>query len=758
MRKMFTSIGGFFVRHRIGLTITAVLLVVSMVLSWFAFPKVLVIAATKMTGAPVETSQGMVDGDFPSTTKLLDKNGDVFAELYTQRRTPVESDQISHKVKDAVVDIEDRRFYDHGGIDYKGTLRSLIKNITGGDVEQGASTLDQQYIKNYTWLVEASGDEEQAAAISQNYGRKVREMALSKELEKKLSKDEILTHYLNLVSYGNGAYGIEEAAHTYFGVSAADLDLPQSAMLAGIVQSPYALDPYTNPDGMTERRNLVLDAMKSAGDITDEEYARAESAPLGILDSPAAHPTGCSAAGDAAYFCDYVRTWLEQRGVGGLEQAGYTIRTSLDPAVQDNTTRALKEQSPDSATSGVAEVMNVIEPGTDSRRVLAMGSSQDYGLDEGQTVQPLPFSSLGHGAGSIFKIFTATAAMNKGMGYNTVLDTPATYAASGMGTSDRPDCPADKYCVSNSGNYPAKMSLQDALAQSPNTPFVQLTESVGLNSAVDMAVKLGLRSYAQPGSWTEGVSVADQVKNNTMGSFVLGPTSVNAVELANVGATLASEGMWCSPTPVDEITDDEGKSVDFGGTQCDQAVDAGVADAMTVALSQDAVKGTAAAATQQYGWSTPISAKTGTTEDNMSAAFLGFNHGFASAVYAFNSGDTPMGLCTAPLRQCESGDLFGGSEPARTFFSAMSPMATALNHSTDPLTASPEYAKGTAVTELQSLIGQQQYQAISQMEQWGYPEPTITKVHKDGKSAGTVVGISGGAPLRGARMTLQIAE
>ncbi len=231
---------------------------------------------------------------------------------------------------------------------------------------------------------------------------------------------------------------------------------------------------------------------------------------------------------------------------------------------------------------GVASVMSVVKPGKESHPVLAMASNRTYGLntDAGETMQPQPFSLVGDGAGSIFKIFTTAAAMDMGMGINTQLPVPGFFQAKGLGSSDTPGCPKDTWCVKNAGGYRGSMSVTDALATSPNTAFAKLISQIGVQRSVDMAVKLGLRSYALPGTARDydpesNESLADFVKRQNIGSFTLGPIEVNALELSNVAATLASGGTWCPPNPIAQVLDRHGNEVSVTTETCDQAVPEG---------------------------------------------------------------------------------------------------------------------------------------------------------------------------------------
>ncbi|MDN6620118.1 MAG: penicillin-binding protein, partial [Corynebacterium variabile] len=281
-----------------------------------------VVAALPIVGAATlvtREASNTVNEDFrdidanaslPLVSTVTDRDGNPLARLYDQRRYQVGSDEISQNVKDAVVSIEDRRFYDHDGVDVRGTLRALAANLTSGGVEQGASTLDQQYIKNYLLLIEATDDEERDAATETSAARKLREMKLAIDLDNNYSKDEILTRYLNLVSFGHGAYGIETAARTYFDTTAADLTVAQSALLAGMVQSTTNLDPYAYPDAALARRNTVLDAMVDTGAISPADRDATVDDPLGVTEEPSIEPSGCISAGDSGFFCDYVLGYL----------------------------------------------------------------------------------------------------------------------------------------------------------------------------------------------------------------------------------------------------------------------------------------------------------------------------------------------------------------------------------------------------------------------------------------------------------------
>ena len=706
--------------------------------SVLAFPKqILGGTARALSNGPAATVNEMAEGNMPSVSTLYDADGNVITTFYDQYRIPVTRDKISGHMLNAIVAIEDRRFYEHDGVDWFGVMRAVVKNAMAGDVEQGASTLTQQYVKNYNWLIAAKTEQEQADAIAQTSSRKLTEITTAETLTEQVSKDDILTNYLNLVTFGNNTYGIEAAAQTYFGIPAVRLSIPQSALLAGIVQAPSAFDPYVNPEDAQDRRDLVLDAMVTYGKITQAEADKYKTEPLGVLPEPAHPQKGCAAAGNRGFFCAQAVADLESQGITeeDLNTKGLSITTSLDPQTQDSLTKSL-QSNVNPKEIGVSEVSAVVQPGTTTRYVKAMGSSRNYGYGEAETVLPLASSLVGNGAGSVFKVFTAAVALQQGLGTQTVLQVPPTYEATGLGFGGNEGCPPGKYCVSNTGTYPDKMTLTDALAQSPNTPFVALAEKVGNTNIVDMAVKLGLRSYDHA---AEGESsIADQMRGS--GSFTLGVNPVNVLELSNVGATIASEGTWCAPQTITSIKDKEGKET-VPQAQCESVLDPKIATNLAQALSQDVVRGTASNAAKKAGWSGAMAGKTGTTDAYQSASFLGFTRGLSSAVYAINDGEVTKGLCTAPLRQCDSGTVYGGNEPAQTWFGANMPIldkygGAGLN------SATPDAAQGTAQADADNLVkNKNTADARAALEKAGYKVLGEKTDYNDAVPAGTVMGV-----------------
>ena len=531
-------------------------------------------------------------------------------------------------------------------------------------------------------------------------------------------------------------------------------------MLAGMVQASERLNPYTNEEGATERRNLVLQTMVDNGYIEQADADQAKQQPLGIVDSPETLSNGCIGAGDRGFFCDYAVDYLDQHGIDldEIKRGGYIINTTLDPQIQDAAKAKVNEMT-SPTEPGVAEVMNVVKPSPTDREVLAMVSSRTYGLnaDNYETILPQPNSQVGNGAGSVFKVFTAAAAIEAGYGIKSMVDVPRRYEAKGLGNGGAEGCPPDTYCVENTGSYKPTMTLEEALAESPNTAFIKLVEQVGMEAVVNKSVDLGLRSYAKENSYSGDGSLADFAKAAPLGSYTLGPTAVNPLELANVGATIASGGTWCEPNPISSVTDRYGNEVYVESPPCERAMEKDAADALANAMTADTEYGTGAQAANIEGFTGRASAKTGTTESNQSAAFLGFNSGMAAAPYIFNDGTSTSSLCSAPVRQCENGGLFGGNEPARTFYG----VASQVPHGTNGNIANydREFDGGRTNPALRDIQGKTEQEARTNLEGRGFKVEVSTTASDDIPRGRVVRAITGPDGLDdGAKITIQVSS
>ena len=703
-------------------------------------------------------SSSLADAQLPSTSVVTDSAGHPIAYLYQQNRTVVTATQISSAMRAAIVAIEDRRFYQHQGVDWVGTLRALLANSASGQVVQGASTLTQQYVKDYQLFVAARTETDRLKATQQTVARKVRDIRAALQLEKEMTKDQILAGYLNIVFLGNNSYGVAAAARTYFNTTADQLTVPQAALLAGMVNSTNAYDPVAHPQAALARRNLVIKAMRDQEMITAAQAAEASATPLGIADPLNPLPNGCISAGDDGYFCKYLLEYLNESGLTTeqIDRGGYTIRTTLDPRAMAQAKAAVDAEVPPQQPH-VADAIAIIAPGRNKHQVLAMAANRTFGLkaDQEETSYGLPYQPVNLGAGSIYKIFTSAVALEDGLGINYVMDVPA----SGYASPIYRDGAGHPIPVHNDGHYPAQLTLQEALAQSPNTAFVKLEEFTGVAPVVDMAVRMGLRSLATTpfvnpatGKPTSH-SIAEVTKAQRLASFTLGDSPTSILELANVGATLDSSGTWCPPSPVAQVTDPTGKPVPLSELPCEQVLDPGLADTLLTGLSHDALDGTAAVSAKALGWNRPIASKTGTTEEYQSAGFFGVVPQAAGAVIVFDDSRSPGQLCdpggNTPPVACGSGNIYGGKAPARTFLRAMN--GYLAGQPTLPLPPTdPRYVQGGRPAQVPEVIGQTLDNATTTLREAGW------RIHTEQVDNRAPQGIVVGQSPHGVGMPAQI--
>lgn len=709
------------------------------------------LASNKITNALAGTAPNSLDGPVPETSTINDTTGAPIAYIYNQNRTVVPLSAISPNLQVAIIAVEDRRFVTHHGVDWRGTVRALLNNAQGDTAQQGGSTLTQQYVKNYLFLVQAKTDAQRADAIATTPGRKLREAKLALTLEQHETKDDILAGYLNLVAFLPSTYGAEAAAERLFGVHAADLTLTQAALMAGMVNNPNKYDP-TNQDHATDalaRRNTVLRLLAKDGSITTAQLDRALKTPLDTLTGGGKKtPTGCVPARNSAiygYFCQYALDYLANAGLSAdaIANGGYTINTTLNPTQMAAAHKSVVDQVPvTAANSRIANVLAVVAPGT-PRKVVALTANRPYGLDatRGQTVQKLPTTFAPLGAGSTFKIFTAAAALQAGLGVQSVISIPAAYQSPLTPHTFHND-------TDNNETFAAQMPLRTALAESPNTGFVKLQDDLGLAKVVDMSVAMGLKGYSLnagdvSAAFTGSTSTyAQEVVAQKYASFTLGVTPVSPLELANVGATIASDGEWCPPTPIDTVLDRNGKVVTLKAAQACSYIIPGDKDSsqnlsrtLGQAMGDDITtpKGTADQSAKAAGWdlSQGTSAgKTGTTGDYKSSAFLGFTPLFSAAALTWDYLPKPRSICMYPpnapstatsqplslvgtctLQQAQSSEgsttskvtgMTGGSVPAATWFDAMKqiqPKTAIFPPSADP------YIVGQPDTTVPQLAG-----------------------------------------------------
>jgi membrane peptidoglycan carboxypeptidase len=609
-------------------------------------------SANLLDALPVELSDATPAG----MTRVLAADGQLITNLYEKNRTPVTSDQISDVMKQALVDIEDSRFYDHNGLDVQGTMRALVKNVAAGSVQEGGSTLTQQLVKQ-TLLQTADSSEGRDAATEQTPARKLREARLALSLEETYSKDEILTRYLNIVYFGKGAYGIQAAAQRYFSVNAADLTLPQAAMLAGLVQSPFYDDPIDNPENAQKRRNQVLQRMVDLKHITAQQQA--EIAPTPVAVAPGiAPPNGCIDASVGGFFCAFTVDYLIQKlGLteSQLKTGGLTIQTTLRPDMQVAGDQAVLNTLP--MGNPLAGMYTALEPGTGN--LLAMSVNRRFGC-EGQECESVILNArASQGAGSTYKVFTAAAALAEGIPVNHTITTPYTYVSrvfkENGGTRGAP------YDVSNVGNYPNTLDMRGALVRSSNTYFLALLDELGsVEKPVRTAQAMGLHSIDP---------IADEIIAQRRGSFVLGPDATSPLDLASAYSTMAANGTQCEPTPVTAVLDANGAPLEkedgtpvWSGSDCTpEAIPPGVATTLNQILMGDVMSpegtGTRAAVPGHE-----IAGKTGTSQNNWSVAFVGYTPQYAASVMVLN-----------PKENQDVGG-YGGNKPATIWHDAMAPI------------------------------------------------------------------------------------
>ncbi len=707
------------------------------------------VAVNSVTSAIEDAKADPLDGQIPLRTTFTDSAGKPIATFYDQNRLYVPLSSISDYLQVAVVSMEDRRFYQHQGVDWRGTVRALLRNAQSDRAAQGGSTLTQQYVKNYLYLVEAQTEAEKADAIATTPIRKLREAKMALSLEQRLnSKAKILERYLNLVAFGPSQYGAEAASQWFFGTSADRLTLAQAALLAGMVNNPPKYNPLdeNHVQDARDRRDLVLDVMVAAGRLSKATAAETKKQDLGL--NPKRTRNGCIPADNSetnGFFCQYALDYLATAGFDAktVARSGWTIRTTLDPKVMASAKAAAKSNA-DPTVPGVQRIANAVAVvGKDEpRKVLALAANRPYGLDpkKGETVQRLTTTFAPLGAGSTFKVFTAAAAMEQGLGANSEIESPATYQSA----------LTPQNTFRNAGNFPAQMSLAQALHTSPNTAFVALEDQVGLQKVAEMAVRLGLRGYSldagqvDPAFANAGTDYAQQVVAQKIVSFTLGVSPVSPLELANVGATLASDGRWCPPTPIDTITDREGKFVTWDKPPCDQAVPADLARTLAVTMEGDLTgDGTAASSASAAGWKGTAAGKTGTTQEYKSSAFLGFTPEMSTSVVVWDSEPRPQSICRDPIRTCSTDEalggsgMSGGSVPAQTWFAAMKPLKQG-QPDTFFRPASPTYLTGSAATQVPPVVGKNVDEAKAALTAAGFTV-SVAPRQKTGTAVNVVV-------------------
>ncbi|MFV0128613.1 transglycosylase domain-containing protein [Streptomyces sp. HMX112] len=599
-------------------------------------------------------------------TTILDARGGQIATVYSRDRTVVGLKDISPYMQKAIVAIEDSRFYEHGAIDLKGVLRALNRNAQSGGVAQGASTLTQQYVKNV--FVEEAGDDPNkvAQATKQTLGRKIQELKYAIQVEEELGKKKILENYLNITFFGQQAYGVEAAAQRYFSKPAKDLTLDESALLAGIVQSPSRYDPVNDVQEATKRRNVVLQRMAAVGDISTAQAARAKAAPIKLKVSKPKN--GCiTAVNGAGFFCDYVREVFLSDPVFGKDReerskvwnrGGLTVKTTLDPQAQKAAQESIRSHV--YQTDKVATAVTMVQPGTG--KIVAMGQSRPYGFGKHETQinysvnKSRGGSNFGFPTGSTFKPFVAAAALEQGKPPTQVYPAPyeMPYPSSVSTCSGRPWVNQGDMVENENESEVGPYALREAMEKSVNTYFVQMIGEIGMCPVVEMTNKLN-------------VVQGNDEKLPEVPAISLGSKGVSPLNMATAYAAFANRGTYCSPVAVESIRTADGKSLAVPRSRCHKAMSERTADTINTLLRGVVDSGTG----QQAGLSSRDNAgKTGTTDGRKNAWFVGYTPNLSGAVWVGSpSQDVEMEYISIGGRTYDK--VFGGQVPGPIWKDAM---------------------------------------------------------------------------------------
>lgn len=527
-----------------------------------------------------------------TSTKIYAADGALITTLSAEEnRELVELDDLPDHVADAVIAIEDARFLEHRGVDARAVMRALRRNAEAGEVIEGGSTITQQYIKNLL------GEDDKTVK------RKLREASLAVQLERQYTKRRILELYLNTIFLGNGAYGIQAAALEYFGVPAAELTLAQSAVLAGLIRSPSASDPYDLPERAIARRNEVLSRMTELGLVKPADAASAAAEPLGLR---------VKADEDryaAPYFVEQVKRFvLDDPRFGKtpserqrlLFRGGLRITTSLDLRLQALAEDAVGKVRP--GEPGPDAALAAIEPTTGAVRALVGG--RDFFSGNPRAKLDLATGGPGRPAGSSFKPFVLAAALEKGIPLDKVYPAPSSIELA---------LPSEVWKVENyEGSGGGSADLRDATVRSYNTVYAQLVMEVGPEEAMRMASRLGIADPLEP-----------------FPSAVLGTNDVHALSMASAYGTFATRGVQVDPAFVMTVTRSDGAVLYQHQTSARRAVTRYVADQVNSVLQEVMTRGTGTDA--RIG--RPAAGKTGTGQAWRDAWFVGYTPDLVTAVW-----------------------------------------------------------------------------------------------------------------------------
>lgn len=568
----------------------------------------------------------------PQKSRLYAADGKtIIATFYAQNRTVVPLRRISQYMQQAMVAREDRRFFEHSGVDVQGVMRAFVKTFVKKSDMQGGSSLTQQYVKNVL-MIKARENNDPLAEYHASEGtiaRKLREMLIAIQMEKKYSKLEILQGYLNIAQFGsNNIYGVETAAHRYFNTSAAKLNLVQAATIAAITKNPSHYDPSIeeNQQEAQKQRNIVLDLMLRQGFINKKEHDSAVAIPLKntLNVQREVSKIGCQAAGDAAFFCDYVtKRILHSREFGKtavareklLTEGGLDIYTTMDLRASKAAMKAARDTIPVNDKSGFEVSIAAIKPGTGE--VLAFGSNRIYDASDAARSDPTHTAlnyavderdggGLGWQIGSTWKPINMVAWMLAGKSINQPLRTTIRYNNSDFNCNKFRG--VGSWFVQNSGGgtVSPETPLQ-GLVRSHNTTQASMAQQIKLCSIADAAKILG---YHNSPLGQESVYSA----NSLNPPMTIGSVQASPLTVANVYATLGADGVACDPIAIKRVIDKNGKRLRVPSAHCHQAIPKGIAQTAAYALNQGVVQPGGEASTTQLDGGRKTFAKTGTNE------------------------------------------------------------------------------------------------------------------------------------------------
>jgi len=729
------------------------------------------VAATTINATLTELPEDLLAAPQAERTTLLLSDGSVMTQLFDENRIIVGLTEIAPIMRQAQIAIEDDRFYSHGALDMKSLFKAVVSSVASSD-GGGGSTLTQQYVKQVrmenAMLITDPEDRQEALDIAQERSikRKIEEARYAIGVERELSKDQILENYLNIAYYGDGAYGVEAAAHHYFNTTAANLTLAQAAMLAGIVQTPSRnpADPDELEDSII-RRNTVINRMLELGLITEDEAtaAKAEGYDPSQIQSPL---NGCPNA-DMAYIqvCEFIVKTLQANPSLGdspsaislnLKRNGYVIQTHIDPVMQQAAQNAISERIGD--TDPVKSVMIEMQPGTgivfaaaQNRRQIAFGNYTDSeNLYAGRTSYQYfsPFGGAydmdeGAQAGSTFKAFVLAAALNAGIPPSKMFNSPARMVFPARtdfkGCDGRPAVSQDPWTVNNSSRSGA-MDMWTGTAQSVNTYYAQLERLVGVCASVTMAETVGVAT--NPNSPNEYKQIMDY---SSVPAFTLGVADTSPMSMAVAYSTFAARGVRCDPVVVKSITDRDGQSVPTPNGNCRQVMRPEVADGVNAVLGNAFISGTAAG--YPLPDRRPTSGKTGTTDRGEAVWLIGYTPhivGVAMVSRDRNPAWTDFWLprdgsmMGVQLSTGVTLNGFGAQDAGPIWRAAMS-VATQYVPPDGFTAPTSEILKGKTVT-MPKVDGMTKEQAKKVLEDAGFY--VIEKQAYDDRPAGTYIGVS----------------